>query len=360
MAGNSFGDLFRITTFGESHGKAIGCVIDGCPPLLELSEDDIQNELDKRKPNKTIASTGRQEEDKVEILSGVFEGKTTGCPICLIIHNKDHRSEDYNDIKNIFRPSHADFTYFMKYGIRDYRGGGRASARETACRVAGGAIAKKYLQTKLGIDIMTYTNSIGNITTHMQCIDITHDMIDNNLIRCPDEKQSVKMLELIDKIAKQGNSIGGSVKCIVKNCPIGIGEPVFDKLSSRLAYAMMSINATKGFEIGDGIKSSMLTGEENNDEFCYENEKVITQTNHSGGILGGISNGQNIDFTTYFKPIATIKKEQKTINTDLKNTTIQIKKGRHDVCCVPRAVPVVEAMTALVIMDLYLINNSFR
>lgn len=360
MAGNSFGDLFRITTFGESHGKAIGCVIDGCPPLLELNEYDIQNELDKRKPNKTIASTGREEEDKVEILSGVFDGKTTGCPICLLIYNKDYRSEDYNDIKDIFRPSHADFTYFMKYGIRDYRGGGRSSARETACRVAGGAIAKKYLNTKLGIDIMAYTNSIGNIKININCLDITHNMIDNNVIKCPDIGQSKKMLELINVISKQGNSIGGSVKCIVKNCPIGIGEPVFDKLSSKLAYAMMSINATKAFEIGEGINSSMITGEENNDDFFYENEKVITKTNHSGGILGGISNGQNIDFTTYFKPIATIKKEQKTINTDFKNTTIQMKKGRHDVCCVPRAVPVVEAMTAFVIMDLYLINNSFH
>ena len=359
MASNSFGELFRITTFGESHDKAIGCIIDGCPALIDICEEDIQKELDRRKPGQSNITTSRNEDDKVEILSGVFEGKTTGTPICLLIKNKDHHSTDYNEIKDIFRPGHADFTYFMKYGIRDYRGGGRSSARETACRVAGGAIAKKYLKEKLGIEILAYTKSIGNINSDVNIDNLNIEDIEKNITRCPDDNANKKMVELIEKLKNEGNSIGGSIGCFVKNCPIGIGEPIYDKLSSRLASAMFSINAVKGFEIGEGFNASNLTGIENNDEFYVENGIVKTKTNHCGGILGGISNGQIIDFTTYFKPIATIKANQNTINTNFENVKLQITKGRHDPCCVPRAVPIVEAMTALVLMDMYLINKSY-
>ena len=359
MAGNSFGELFRITTFGESHGKAIGCIIDGCPALIDICEEDIQKELDRRKPGQSDITTSRNEEDKVEILSGVFEGKTTGAPICLLIKNKDQHSNDYDEIKDIFRPGHADFTYFMKYGIRDYRGGGRSSARETACRVAGGAIAKKFLKEKLGIEIVAYTKSIGNICGNIDINNVKHEDIEKNITRCPDDNVNGKMIELIEKIKNDGNSIGGSIECIIKNCPIGLGEPIYDKISARLASAMFSINAVKGFEIGEGFNASNLIGSKNNDEFYVENGVIKTKTNHCGGILGGISNGQIIDFTTYFKPIATIKQEQNTINTNFENVKLQITKGRHDPCCVPRAVPVVEAMTALVLMDMYLINKSY-
>ena len=359
MAGNSFGELFRITTFGESHGKAIGCVIDGCPSLLDVCEEDIQQELDRRKPGQSDVTTARNEDDKVEILSGVFEGKTTGTPICLLIKNKDQHSTDYNEIKDIFRPGHADFTYLMKYGIRDYRGGGRASARETACRVAGGAIAKKFLKEKLGIDIIAYTKSIGAINGNIDIDNLKAEDIEQNITRCPDKNANRNMIELIEKLKNEGNSVGGSVGCIVKNCPIGLGEPIYDKLSARLASAMFSINAVKGFEIGEGFNAAKLTGSDDNDEFYTENGIVKTNTNHCGGILGGISNGQNIDFTTYFKPIATIKAKQNTINTNFENVELQITNGRHDPCCVPRAVPVVEAMTAIVLMDMYLINKSY-
>ena len=359
MTSNSFGELFRITTFGESHGKAIGCVIDGCHSLIDICDKDIQKELDRRKPGQSNITTARNEDDKVEILSGVFEGKTTGAPICLLIQNKDQHSNDYNEIKDIFRPGHADFTYFMKYGIRDYRGGGRASARETACRVAAGAIAKKYLKEKLSIEIIAYTNSIGNIYSNTDINNVKFEDIEKNITRCPDNSANKKMIELIEYIKNEGNSLGGSIRCLIKNCPIGLGEPIYDKLSARLASAMFSINAVKGFEIGEGFNSTNITGNENNDEFHMENGYINTKTNHCGGILGGISNGQIIDFTTYFKPIATIKHEQNTINTNFENVKLQIKKGRHDPCCVTRAVPVVEAMTALVLMDMYLINKSY-
>ena len=359
MASNSFGEMFRITTFGESHGKAIGCIVDGCPALIDICEEDIQKELDKRKPGQSSITTQRNESDKVEILSGVFDGKTTGAPICLLIKNKDQHSNDYDEIKDIFRSGHADFTYFMKYGIRDYRGGGRSSARETACRVAGGAIAKKYLKEKLGIEIIAYTKSIGNIEGDVNIDNLKIEDIEKNITRCPDDNANGKMIELIEKLKNDGNSIGGSIRCLVKNCPIGLGEPIYDKLSSRLASAMFSINAVKGFEIGDGCNSSTLTGIENNDEFYVENGVIKTKTNHCGGILGGISNGQMIDFTTYFKPIATIKAKQHTINANMENIELQLTKGRHDPCCVPRAVPIVEAMTALVLMDMHLINKSY-
>ena len=359
MASNSFGELFRITTFGESHGVAIGCVIDSCPSLLKICEEEIQKELDRRKPGQSDITTSRNEEDKVEILSGVFDGKTTGTPICLLIKNKDQHSADYSEIKDIFRPGHADFTYFMKYGIRDYRGGGRSSARETACRVAGGAIAKKFLKQQLGIEIIAYTKSIGNIDSDIDIKDIKIETIERNITRCPDDTANDKMIKLIEKLKNEGNSVGGSIGCVIKNCPVGLGEPIYDKLSARLASAMFSIPAVKGFEIGNGFNSAKLTGLENNDEFYVENGIVKTKTNHCGGILGGISNGQMIDFTTYFKPIATIKAKQNTINTKFENVELQLTKGRHDPCCVPRAVPVVEAMTAIVLMDMYLINKSY-
>ena len=360
MCGNSFGDIFRITTFGESHGEAIGCIIDGCPSLLEISAKYIQQELDRRKPGQNSITTPRDEDDKVEILSGVFDGKTTGTPICLIIKNKNHHSGDYNEIKDIFRCGHADYTYQIKYGIRDYRGGGRSSARETACRVACGAIAKKYLKEQANIDILAYTNSIYNIECNIDENKITKEMIEKNITRCPDDMANSEMIKIIEEMKEKGNSVGGSIRCLIKNCPAGLGEPVFDKLSAKLAQAMMSINAVKGFEIGEGFKSSYLTGEENNDEFYNDNGVIKTKTNHCGGILGGISNGQNIDFTTYFKPIATIKTKQHTITKDGDNIDFQITKGRHDPCAVPRAVPVVEAMTAITIMDLYLKNKRFK
>ena len=359
MTGNSFGEIFRITTFGESHGRALGCVIDGCPSGFEICENDIQTELDRRKPGQSGITTPRNEKDKVEILSGIFERKTTGTPISLLVWNEDYKSGDYDEMKNVFRPSHADFTYQMKYGIRDYRGGGRSSARETLARVAGGAIAKKYLKEKFGVKIMAYTSEIYGIKCGLKSEEITQEMIDKNITRCPDEQANKVMIEVLEKMIESGNSVGGAIKCVVRNCPVGLGEPVFDKLSARLAYAMMGINAVKGFEIGDGIESSKSTGEENNDEFYVENGAIKTKTNHAGGILGGISNGQNIDFTTYFKPIATIKKEQNTINKNFENVKLQITKGRHDCCCVPRAVPVVEAMTALVLMDFVLLNKRF-
>lgn len=358
MSGNSFGNLFRITTFGESHGFGIGCIIDGCPPLIEISENEIQLELNRRRPNQSKISTSRNEEDVVEILSGTFEGKTTGTPICLLIKNKDHKSEDYNKIKDIFRPGHADFTYQMKYGIRDYRGGGRSSARETIARVAAGAIAKKYLTQNLGIKITAYTHSIGNIECDTQNINL--DNIEKNIVRCADLITAEKMISLIEEVKIKGDSVGGIVRCIVENCPIGIGEPVFDKISAVLAHAMMSINAVKGFEIGSGFEASKALGSENNDEFLIQENNIRTKTNHSGGILGGITNGENIDFKVSFKPVSTIQKQQNTINTDLNNVQIEIKEGRHDPCVVPRAIPIVEAMTALTIIDLYLIHRAYE
>ncbi|MBO4956302.1 MAG: chorismate synthase [Rickettsiales bacterium] len=357
MTGNSFGNLFKITTFGESHGVAIGCVIDGCPANIEITEEDIQKELDKRKPGQSSITTQRKEEDRVQILSGVFEEKTTGTPIMLLIMNKDHKSADYSNIKDIFRPSHADYTYFKKYGIRDYRGGGRASARETACRVAGGVIAKKFLQSK-GIEVLSFVEQIGNIRMDYNSLDdISVDKIESNIVRCPDMEKAKLMIELIENTKNNGDSIGGIIKCIIKNCPAGLGEPVFDKLSAQLAKAMLSINACKGFEYGDGFDFVNKSGSNCNDEFVSKNGKISTKTNHSGGIQGGISNGEEINFRVVFKPTATIFKEQDTVNINGENVKFQ-PSGRHDPCVVPRAVPVVEAMTWLTLMDFWLINNG--
>ncbi|HSQ97563.1 MAG TPA: chorismate synthase [Rickettsiales bacterium] len=359
MTGNTFGTLFKITTFGESHGVAVGCVIDGCPPNIEISEEDIQKELDKRKPAQSSITTQRKEDDIVQIMSGVFEGKTTGTPIMLLIMNKDYKSTDYSNIKDIFRPSHADYTYFKKYGIRDYRGGGRSSARETAARVAGGAIAKKFLKSK-GINLLAFTQQIADIKVNFNSFnEISEELIESNIIRCPNSEKAKKMIELIEQVKNEGDSIGGIIQCFIKGCPVGLGEPVFDKLSAQLGKAMLSINAAKGFEFGEGFNCINFRGSTHNDEFVNENGIICTKTNRSGGIQGGISNGEEINFRVAFKPTATIFKEQDTINTKGENVKMTAS-GRHDPCVLPRAVPVVEAMTWLTLMDFYLLNLKNR
>ncbi len=356
MAGNSFGERFKITTFGESHGGGVGVIIDGCPPGLEISEEDIQQQLDRRKPGQSSITSPRKEEDLIKIYSGVFEGKTTGTPIMLMAFNKDVRSEDYLDLKNNFRPSHADYTYVKKYGLRDWRGSGRASARETLARVAAGAIAKKYLNQKLEIEILSYVEQVGNISTKIDFNKVSQKDIESNIIRCPDQKTAKKMISLVEKIRDEGDSIGGVIRGIIKNVPIGLGEPVFDKLNADLGKAMLSINAVKGFEIGSGFSGVGLKGSQHNDSFYLDKKGGIhTKTNNSGGTLGGISNGETIYFRVAFKPVATIRKPQKTISNSNKQVTLEAA-GRHDPCVLPRAVPIIDAMAALVIMDHYLRN----
>lgn len=356
MSGNSFGKIFRISTFGESHGKAMGVVIDGCPANLEIEIADIQNELDRRKPGQSKITTQRKESDSIQILSGVFEGKTIGTPIALLIENTDAKSKDYTNLKDTFRPSHADFTYEKKYGIRDYRGGGRASARETTMRVAAGAIAKKLLQ-KQNVLTTAYVSSIKDIYLNKDYKKLDFNLIEKNIVRCPDAATANKMIALIEKTKDEGNSLGGIITCIVKNCPIGIGEPVFDKLEAQLAKAMLSIPAVKGFEIGSGFEGTKLFGSEHNDEFTTENGVIKTTTNNSGGVQGGISNGMDIVFKVAFKPTATIMQKQKTV--DKQGNKIDLKmEGRHDPCVLPRAVPIVEAMTNLVLADLYLQSKT--
>ncbi len=358
MAGNTFGNIFMLTTFGESHGPAIGGVIDGCPAGLEIDVEFIQKELDRRRPGQSSITSPRDEKDKVEILSGIFEGKTTGTPIAFIIYNKNQKSKDYDHLKELYRPSHADFTYDKKYGIRDYRGGGRSSARETAARVVGGSIAKLILQAQ-DINIQAYVSQIGSITLEQDYKSLNLDSIENSLVRCPDDKKGTEMIDLIEKLKNEGDSIGGTITCIIKGVPPGIGEPVFDKLQADLAKAMLSINAAKGFEYGSGFESASMKGSEHNDTFIKEGDRITTETNFSGGIQGGISNGQDIYFRVAFKPVATIMSEQVTID---KNGNKQKLKGagRHDVCIVPRAVPIVESMAALVIADHYLRNKVSR
>ncbi len=357
MAGNTTGKLFCLTTFGESHGEAIGGVIDGCPSGLKIDMDFIQNELEKRKPGQSFLTTKREETDKVEFLSGIFNGKTTGAPIGFIIKNIDKKTEDYEFLKDIYRPSHADYTYEKKYGVRDYRGGGRASARETAARVVGGAVAKIILKNS-GINIIAYVSKIGDIELEKDYKILNFEQIEKSLVRCPDKETSEKMINLIKNIKDEGDSIGGIISCVVQGVPVGLGEPVFDKLQADLAKAMMSINAAKGFEYGAGFKSSGKKGSEHNDSFVIEDGEIITKTNNSGGIQGGISNGQDIYFNVAFKPTPTIKKEQQTIDKNGKKVIFS-GKGRHDVCIVPRAVPVVEAMTAIVIADHFLRFKSY-
>jgi chorismate synthase len=357
MAGNSFGNIFKITTFGESHGKSIGVVIDGCPAGIEINQEEIQVELDRRKPGQSAITTQRKEEDTVEILSGIFEGKTTGTPIALLIQNKDQHSADYNNIKDSFRPSHADYTYQEKYGHRDYRGGGRSSARETAARVAAGAIAKKLLYTVAkDLAVNAYVSRVHNIELkkHYSELDLTNT--ENNIVRCPDPATALQMIELIEKTRDEGDTLGGVISCVILNCPTGLGEPVFDKLHAELGKAMLSINAVKGFELGSGFKGTFMKGSEHNDIFESKNEKVTTATNHSGGIQGGISNGMDITFNVAFKPIATIMQQQNTINIKGESINLEVK-GRHDPCVLPRAVPIVEAMAALVLADYFLLNK---
>ena len=358
MAGNSFGQLFRITTFGESHGGSVGVVIDGCPSGLEITEADIQQELDRRKPGQSSITTPRAEQDRIHIVSGVLDGKTTGTPIMLLAHNKDVRSQDYDTLKELYRPGHADYTFEQKYGIRDWKGSGRASARETLARVAAGTVAKKYLQKELGIQFLSFVQQVGTISTAIQYQSVTPEAIEANIVRCPDQAIAPKMIKLIETVRDEGDSIGGIIFGCIKNVPVGLGEPVFDKISADLGKAMLSINAVKGFEIGSGFEGVGMRGSEHNDEFYVDKTgRVRTRTNYAGGTLGGISNGEDIYFRIAIKPVSTIQKPQHTITR--RNKAVELEAtGRHDPCVLPRAVPIVDAMAALVVMDHYLRNKA--
>ena len=350
MAGNSFGNIFKLSTFGESHGKALGGIIDGCPAGVELDFDTINEELNRRRPGQSEIVTQRKEDDSVEFLSGIFEGKTTGTPIGFIIVNKDQKSKDYSHIQNSYRPSHADFVYDKKYGCRDYRGGGRSSARETVVRVVAGSIAKMLLKD---VKINAFVSSVGEITYDYQISKVNFDKIEDSIVRCPDEKTSDEMISLIKSIKKNGDTVGGVISCIISGVPVGLGEPVFNKLHAELGKAMLSINAVKGFEFGSGFKGSSMKGSEHNDSFKADG---TTKTNRSGGIQGGISNGMDIYFNVAFKPVSTIMRDQDSI--DSAGNEVKVKgKGRHDPCVVPRAVPIVEAMSALVLADYLLLNR---
>ncbi len=353
---NSFGRLFRITTFGESHGPGIGVVIDGCPSGLEISESDIQEQLDKRKPGQSKITSPRKESDQVRILSGWFEGKTTGTPLTLFIANEDARSQDYDHLKDTYRPSHADYTYDAKYGNRDYRGGGRSSARETAARVAAGAVALKILELK-HIKIFSYVSRVGNVAIPAWEGTLEPKWIESNPVRCPEERAAKQMQEAIEMAKKEGDTLGGIIDTFVNGMPVGLGEPVYDKLSARLGYAMLGINAVKGFEIGSGFEGTKLKGSEHNDPFIQSEGKIRTRSNHSGGMQGGISNGNDLFFRTAFKPVATLFQDQESVDT--KGNSVLLKgKGRHDPCVVPRAVPIVSAMTALVLVDFMMLAQS--
>ncbi|MEM8527188.1 MAG: chorismate synthase [Bacteroidota bacterium] len=349
MNGNIFGKAFSISTFGESHGKAIGVIIDGCPAGLAIDEEFIQSELARRRPGQSKIVTQRKESDTAQILSGVFEGKSTGTPIAIVINNKDARSKDYSHIATKFRPSHADFTYQMKYGLRDYRGGGRSSARETAARVAAGAIAKQFLQQE-GISVHAYVSQVGALKTEKSYQELDFANIESTPVRCPDLELADRMIEHIKAVRKDGDTIGGVVQAVVQGCPVGLGEPAFDKLHADLAKAMLNINACKGFEYGSGFDGVTMRGSEHNDLFYKEGDQIKTRTNHSGGIQGGISNGMDIYFRVAFKPVATIVHSQESVD-EAGEVAEVIGKGRHDPCVVPRAVPIVEAMTALVLAD---------
>ena len=358
MAGNTFGEILRLTTFGESHGKAIGGILDGFPAGIEIDEKLIQKDLDRRKPGQSHLVSPRKEEDKVELLSGVFEGKSLGTPIAFQILNKDQKPGDYSHLSKTFRPSHADYTFEKKYGNRDYRGGGRASARETISRVVGGAFAKMILD-KSGIEIFAFVHKIGSVSIEKEYVQLDLLSTENSPVRCPDTEASDKMIDLIQQVAKEGDTLGGEIKCVIKNVPVGLGEPVFDKLHADLGKAMLSINAVKGFEIGSGFTSTSMKGSWHNDIFMEKDGDLLTKTNFSGGIQGGISNGADIYFNVGFKPVATIMKDQPSV--DLEGNPVIIKgKGRHDVCVVPRAVPIVEAMAALVLADHLLLNKTAR
>lgn len=357
MPGNIFGTHFRISTFGESHGPAIGVVIDGCPPGLDIDPEYIQYELDRRKPGQSAIVTQRKEEDLVHLLSGVFEGKSTGTPLTMVIYNADARSKDYSHIADKYRPSHADYTYQVKYGIRDYRGGGRSSARETAARVAAGAIAKIFLKTK-GIDVQAYVSQVGPLQLSKSYTELDLSLTESNELRCPDPEMAAEMIQLIKTVKKEGDTIGGVITGVARGCPPGLGEPVFDKLHADLGKAMLSINACKGFEYGSGFEGVALRGSAHNDLFYTdESGKIKTRTNYSGGIQGGISNGMDIYFRAAFKPVATIIPAQESVNEAGDSVMIE-GRGRHDPCVLPRAVPIVEAMTALVLADHWLVANA--
>lgn len=353
---NSFGNIVRLTSFGESHGKGIGGVLDGFPAGIKIDMAFIQAELDRRKPGQSKLTTDRKEGDKVEFLSGIFEEKTTGCPIAFIVWNENQHSSDYNNLREVYRPSHADFTYMTKYGIRDHRGGGRSSARETISRVVAGALAKLALK-QLGISIQAYTSQVGEIALAKDYTHYDLAAAEENAVRCPDAEKAKAMEELICRVKAEGDTIGGVITCVIKGCPIGLGEPVFGKLHAALGNAMLSINAAKAFEYGNGFNGLEQKGSEQNDVFFNNNGRIETRTNHSGGIQGGISNGQDIYFRVAFKPVATLLMEQHTVNIDGIDTTLKAR-GRHDPCVLPRAVPIVEAMAALTILDYYLIDRT--
>ena len=356
---NTFGNIFRLSTFGESHGEAVGGVIDGMPAGIAVDMDFIQGELARRRPGQSRLTTARKEEDRVEILSGVFEGRTTGCPIGFMVRNTNQHSSDYENMRHVFRPSHADYTYTSKYGIRDHRGGGRSSARETTSRVVGGAFAMLALR-QLGISVCAYTSQVGDIALSGTYNDYDLGRIEENAVRCPDPNTAQRMADLIMEVKGKGDTIGGIITCVVKGCPVGLGEPCFGKLHAALGSAMLSINAVKGFEYGMGFSGMELRGSQQNDIFIPDGQGgITTETNRSGGIQGGISNGQDIYFRVAFKPVATVLMEQATVTEDGQATTLKAR-GRHDACVLPRAVPVVEAMTAMIILDYYLLNKATR
>lgn len=355
---NSFGTLFSITTFGESHGTAVGGVIDGMPAGVDIDEEFVQEELNRRRPGQSSITTSRDEADKVEFLSGIYNGKSTGCPIGFIVRNQNQKSQDYDNMESLFRPSHADYTYFTKYGIRDHRGGGRTSARITISRCVAGALAKLALRN-LGVTINAYTLQVGNIGINRDYRLYDLSLAETNPVRCPDIEKAAEIEDLIMQVRKDGDTIGGIIQCVVKCCPTGLGSPEFDKLHAVLAHAMLSINAVKGFEYGEGFQGVTSRGSEQNDVFYIDDGHVSTRTNHSGGIQGGLSNGQDIVFRVAFKPVATLLREQDTI--DIHGNSVKLKaRGRHDPCVLPRAVPIVEAMTAIVLLDEYLKNKTVR
>lgn len=358
MAGNQFGEIFRISTFGESHGKSVGVVIDGCPAGLYIKPEFIQKEMDRRRPGQSNIVTQRKEADEISILSGVFENYTTGAPICMMLNNEDQHSSDYDHIKDKFRPSHADYTYQSKWGLRDHRGGGRSSARETAARVASGAVAKLFLHHH-DVHIHAFVSQVGNIVYIPKLDKIEFDQIESNAVRCPDQDIASQMIELIKEVRKEGDTIGGVVTCVIKGCPPGLGEPAFDKLHAELGHAMLSINACKGFEIGSGFDGVKMRGSQHNDIFYKDGEEIRTRSNNSGGIQGGISNGMDIYFRVAFKPVATIIPEQESVNIKGESVTVT-GRGRHDPCVLPRAVPIVEAMAALVLADHFLRHRASR
>ena len=355
---NTFGNIFTLTSFGESHGKAIGGVIDGFPAGIRIDEDFVQHELARRRPGQSALTTGRKEADTVEFLSGIYQGVSTGCPIGFVVWNTNQHSSDYDNMKDVFRPSHADFTYTQKYGIRDHRGGGRSSARETISRVVGGALAKLALK-EIGVQITAFTSQVGTLALDKSYAQYDLRHIEDNPVRCPDPVLARQMEELILRVKGEGDTVGGTVSCIIQGCPVGLGEPAFGKLHAALGNAMLSINAAKGFEYGQGFGSMELRGSQQNDVFYNENGHIALRTNRSGGIQGGISNGEDIYFRVAFKPVATILMEQPTVDKE-GNETILKARGRHDPCVLPRAVPIVEAMAAMTILDYYLLNKTTR